>query len=316
MKVGILLKILSANHLPLKQGTAVALGNFDGVHIGHKKLMDELVFYAKMHGLFSCVYTFSHTPANILSGKIVSPRLTPDREKEKIITEMRVDGLYKEDFAAVWHLSPEEFVRDILKEKFKSRHLVVGFNFSFGKDGSGTAQTLTELAQKYGMTVSIIPPVIYGDVLVSSSYIRRLVEKGDMESAVLYLGRPLFIDMPVVEGRKIGHQIGVPTINQNFPEENVIPRKGVYACTCDIDGEPYIGISNIGVRPTVTGHFEGPVVCETHIFNYVGILYGRNVKVSFYKHLRDEMKFSSTMELKCTILRDMDAVRDYFNLYY
>lgn len=310
------MKLLSPGDLPLKQDTVVALGTFDGVHIGHRKLLDELVFHAKTHGLLSCVYAFSRPPANILSGKIVSPRLTPEREKVRILSEMQIDVLYHEEFENVRTLSPEDFVKNILHGKMRARHLICGFNFSFGKNGKGTAETLTALAARYGMTVTVIPPVICGEILVSSSYIRYLIQKGDMENAALYLGRHFFLDVPVAEGRKIGRTIGIPTINQYFPAENVIPRRGVYACTCHIDGDPYLGISNIGVRPTVTGASDGPVVCETHILNYVGILYGRNVKVSFFKRLRDEVRFSSLDELKYTVMRDIETVKDYFNLYY
>ena len=261
-------------------------------------------------------YSFPRPPANILSGKVVSPRITPDHEKQKILSELHIDALYLEDFEQVRNLSPEEFVKNILGKKLRARHLICGFNFTFGCNGEGNADSLTELAAHYGMTVTVIPPVICGEILVSSGYIRHLIQKGDMESASLYLGRPFFINVPVVEGRKLGRTIGIPTINQLFPDENVIPRHGVYACTCDIDGDLYLGVSNVGVRPTVTGNFNGPTVCETHILNYLGMLYGRNVKVSFYKRLRDEVQFTSLDELKSTVMQDIEKVRDYFNLYY
>lgn len=307
------MQIISTSSLPLDHGTALAIGNFDGLHMGHMKLIDEILFLSRRHGLKSLVWTFNEHPENIISGSYVTKSITTIEEKAELLSEMNVDEMYIEDFSRVRDLTPDEFVDKILLEQFNVRYVVCGFNFRFGKGNSGDAEYLKERLAQRGVTVRIIAPIIYDDKVVSSTYIRSLIENGDMETVSRIMKREFYINFPVVQGRHLGREIGVPTINQEFPPDHIIPKKGVYACAVYINGGPYIAVSNVGTKPTVNGDH---VSCETHILDFCDNLYGKNIKVCFFKRLRDEKKYSSLEELKAAIRNDIDKTREYFNLKF
>lgn len=294
--------------------SAVALGNFDGLHIGHIKLIDEILYHSKRENIPSVVWSFRQHPENMIRGDITVKRITTLDEKAELLSSKGVDYLVLEDFNAVRDLSPDEFIKNILIDSLHARLVVVGFNFRFGKNAAGTSEYLSRELKKYGVTVKIIPPVIYGDTLVSSSVIRALIENGSMEQAALLLGRPFFISFPVIHGRAFGRTIGIPTINQLFPDNHIVPERGVYATACHIDGLPYLGVCNVGVRPTVSN--AETVTCETHIIDFVGSLYGQNIRVEFYKKLRSETKFSSVDKLQDQIKRDIEETKSYYNLHF
>ncbi|MPN26917.1 Riboflavin biosynthesis protein RibF [bioreactor metagenome] len=205
-----------------------------------------------------------------------------------------------------------DFIKNILIDKFHAAVVVCGFNYSFGKDGTGDAVFLESCLGRYGVKTIIIPPIICGDVLVSSTFIRYLIENGRMEEASEFLGRNFFITFPVVSGHKLGRTLGTPTINQNFPKDHILPRKGVYAVRVNVGEKELYGISNVGTRPTVCS--EGNINCETHILDFNGDLVGKNIRVSFCKRLRDEIKFCSIDELKRQIKLDIASARDYFSI--
>ena len=293
--------------LPSGLQTAVALGSFDGVHSGHAALIRRAVDFAKAHGIASAVWSF-RDDASALPGKSGSV-LTTLREKLSLIASLGVDYALLEDFSRVRDYTPGRFVNELLIEGCGTVCAVCGFNFRFGKNGLGDCDTLRELMSPRECIV--VPPVYRNGRLVSSSAIRLLIGAGEMEEAAVMLGRPFFIDFPVVHGKQLGRTIGIPTINQNFPEGHIIPKSGIYACTVDIGGDIFLGVSNVGLRPTVE---SGPhkINCETHIINYNGWLYGKSIKVSFYKRLRDEMKFAGVPELKAQIERDIASTSAYF----
>ncbi|MBE6687830.1 MAG: bifunctional riboflavin kinase/FAD synthetase [Ruminococcaceae bacterium] len=307
------MQLLSKRDLPLRHATALAIGNFDGLHIGHMKLMDEILFLSRRHELKSVVWTFNEHPENIISGKYVTKSITTIDEKVELLSEKKVDLMYIEDFRLVRDCTPEEFVDRILIEQFNVKFVVCGFNFRFGKGNSADAEYLKERLALHGVQTCIISPIIYDDKIVSSTYIRSLIEKGDMEMVARLMRREFYINFPVVQGRHLGREIGVPTINQEFPPDHIIPMKGVYACAVYINGEPYIAVANVGTKPTVEGDH---ISCETHILDFCGDLYGKNIKVCFFKRLRDEKKFSSLEELKGVIRNDIDRTREYFNLKF
>ncbi len=174
--------------------------------------------------------------------------------------------------------------------------------------------TLKELLGSRNIKLTVIEPIVCGDILVSSSYIRKLIESGNMEAASLFLGREFFINFPVIHGRQLGRKLGIPTINQEFPPGHIVPARGVYACSCYIDKEPYICLTNVGCKPTVTD--ETKITCETHILNFSGDLYGRRIRVNFFKRIRDEKKFPSIEILKSEIQKDIATTISYFNLNY
>lgn len=286
---------------------SVALGNFDGVHKGHAELIRRAVTFAREHNIKSAVWTFASSTAS-LPNKPDSLTLTSESEKLSLIRELGVDYAILADFESVRGMSPEEFVSEILIGQCNAEAVVCGFNFHFGKGGVGDAAMLSRLISP--RECIIVEPVYVNDTLVSSSAVRELVESGDMESAAELLGHPFSITLPVVEGKHLGRTIGIPTVNQNFPDGHIIPMSGIYACTVEISGEIYMGAANVGFRPTVESTRR--INCETHIIDYDGDLYDKQVKVSFYKRLRGELRFDSIEALREGIQNDIRKTREYF----
>ena len=316
--------MITLSHYPEKnafpalfeRGSAVALGNFDGIHLGHQNLIRTAVEAARNEGLFSCVYTFRTHPAAFLGR---TPTLiTNNEEKEEFLRTLGPDFLVTDDFSAVKGLTCDEFCEKILVGKLNCKIAVCGRNFSFGKDRAGNCDTLRREMEKFGAEVIVAKDVFYRDEdgttdLIHSTVIRRYIAEGDMERARALLGRPFSIYYPVVHGRHLGTEIGIPTINQAFEGTKLKPKNGVYACICTIDGKKYIGLSDVGTKPTVTdGAEQAPILCETHILNYHGDLYGHSVKIEFYTRLRDEKKFSSLEELVSEIRRNIEQAKQYF----
>lgn len=287
---------------------SVALGNFDGVHIGHAALISRAVEYAKEHGIKSAVWTFADESA-VLPNKPGVRCITTMREKLELFKALGVDFVLLEEFSRVRDYSPEKFVQELLVGQCNAACTVCGFNFRFGKGGVGDSDTLQKLMSPRDTV--IVPPVYVGGQIVSSTLVRERIENGDMESVAALLGRNFSVDLPVVEGKRLGRTIGVPTINQNFAPGQVIPKGGVYACLVDIDGTEHIGVANVGIRPTIKEdtHF---VNCETHIVDYEGELYGKNVKVRFCLRLRDEMRFSHVDALGAQARCDIESAKEYF----
>lgn len=285
---------------------SVALGGFDGVHKGHAELIRCAVEYARARGIKSAVWTFSD---EILPSKPDAKIITSVRERLLLIRELGVDYAFLADFDAVRDYSPEHFVSRVLIEGCGAVCAVCGFNFRFGSRGAGNAEKLKELMAP--RETIIVPAVYEGDIPVSSSAVRALVESGDMEGAAALLSRPFSIERPVVSGKRLGRTIGAPTINQNFERGFVIPAHGVYACLAQVDGVTYTAAANVGTRPSVECG-EREVNCETHIIGYDGDLYSKNVRVAFYKRLREETRFSDVDALRAQIARDVNDTKEYF----
>jgi len=195
--------------------------------------------------------------------------------------------------------------------KLDCRCAVCGFNFRFGSGGKGDAETLSRLLSQSGASTAVVPPVVCENgSLVSSSIIRTLIENGETEEAAVLLGRPFSINFPIVHGKHLGRTIGLPTANQTFPEGHIIPRCGIYSSSVEIDGKVFMGVTNVGSRPT----FENcaAINSETHIIDFDGILYDKSIKISFYKRIRDEIRFSSADELCAQVSQDIKSTRKYF----
>ncbi len=289
-----------------KRDTALALGNFDGIHLGHAELIAQTVEYARKNGLCSGVWSFDGYSAKKRDKNIITPE-----QRSRVISSLGAEYLFLNDFGTVCEYTCEDFVKRVLIDKCGAVTVFCGYNFRFGKNASGDAEMLKTLMEKYGREAVILPEVKYCDSTVSSSLIRGMIESGDMEKCRVFLGRPFFIDFKVVHGKQLGRTIGSPTINQNFPTDHVIPMYGVYACMAEVDGVRYRACANVGVRPSVEN--TDAVNCETHIIGYDGDLYGRFVKVEFFKFLRGEMKFSSVEELKEAISKDVEKTKRYFD---
>ncbi|MBQ4067197.1 MAG: riboflavin biosynthesis protein RibF [Clostridia bacterium] len=294
----------------LPAGAAVALGNFDGVHRGHQRLFDAARGLADEGKCScSCAWTFT-SPAKI------SPILclTDMNAKLRLFAQYGLDYAVFEDFELVKNMPCREFVAEYLVEVLGAGYTVCGFNFRFGKGGAGDSALLSATMAELGKGCHVVPAVIHEGLVVSSTEVRKRVECGDMSGAADLLGHPFSIKFPVIHGQKLGRTIGIPTINQSFPEGHIVPRQGIYACSCYVNGEIYLGVANVGVRPTVS---DGKTVnCETHIINYSGDLYGKEIEVEFYERLREEMKFDSVDALRRQIRIDIAECLDYFCTMY
>ncbi|MBQ3528419.1 MAG: riboflavin biosynthesis protein RibF [Clostridia bacterium] len=293
--------------LSLPEGCALCLGNFDGVHRGHKKLFDsarELVLEKSC--AYSAVFAFTTLAKPVFS----VPFITDMQTKLALFCECGLDYAAFEDFDALKDMTPEEFVSDTLEKGLSAKAVLCGFNYRFGKDGAGDANTLSSLLSERGITSRVIAPVEHEGTVISSTQIRKHITEGRLEEAQILMGHPFSICFPVIHGKQLGRTIGIPTINQVFPEGHIIPSCGIYACSCFVDGEIYLATANVGVRPTVEN--DGGVNCETHIINYNGDLYSKEIRVEFYCKLREEMKFDSLEALRRQIKIDISATLEYF----
>lgn len=289
--------------------SVVALGCFDGVHRGHAAVISEAKRIAGEQNLCCIVWTFDMPPRNFfVKGSV--PLLTDCAEKQEQINRLGADVLVSVPFdASVSSLSPEDFFTDILYRGLSARHIVCGFNFTFGKGGTGNTHTLRDLCREAGMGLSVLPPVCIDDEVVSSSRIRALIQEGDSESATRCLGRPYSFSAPVIHGQHLARKLGFPTFNQCLPEGFAIPRYGVYASYATLDGKTYPGITNVGIRPTVGGNQP---CAETHLFGFSDNLYGKKMRVHFLHFLRPEICFSSVEALSAQVHQDIQSARLYF----
>lgn len=288
----------------------VALGTFDGVHIGHEKIMRTMVSEARQAKGKSIVYTFSNHPRNFLKPERPIKLLTLQETKTRLIEKLGVDMLVYHEFdERLAHMEPLSFVRDILVACFRPHKVFVGYNYSFGFRGKGTPEVLEDLGREFDFSVEIMPPVCFHQDPVSSSRIRQLLEAGEIETAARYLGRFPDIRGQVIPGNGIGRRLGFPTANLLVPAELLLPLPGVYFGLVKIQDSPkedsYEAVINIGSRPTVGGT---NLSFEVHLLRFDGDLYGNSLTVEFRKRLRDEIKFRSLEELKHQIAKDIAMV--------
>lgn len=286
--------------------TAAALGNFDGVHLGHAALLRRTAEAARSRGLMSLAYTFDRHPENAMAGAVVTPMLTDRAEKAARIAEEGVDCIcfahFTPELAA---LSPGDFVRQVLRDQLRARVCVCGFHYHFGAGGAGDAHMLASLCAAEGIETVVLPPVTVDGIVVSSSLIRSLIASGQIERAERLCGHPFVVRGEVLDGKHLGRTIGLPTINQRMPEDGVVPRYGVYESRTVVGGAEYRSISNVGMRPTVAGE---SLNCETHIIGYEGDLYGESVPVRFVRFLRPERKFPSVEAMREQIESDIERM--------
>ena len=291
---------------------AIALGFFDGVHLGHAALMKRTNQRAAELGAVPSVLSFDVHPDNLVFGKEV-PLINSAAGREDIIR--RYFGIENVVFIhfnkAVMCMPWMEFADSLINE-LNVCHIVVGHDFCFGYKGEGTAEKLKAYCEEKGIGCDIIKPVTLDGKVISSTYIRELIKEGNMEEAGRFLGHPHSLADTVRSGYHLGTKMGAPTINMRFPQGVLVPKFGVYATKVYIEDKScYIAVTNVGVRPTVS---EGEVVSvESHLLDYSGNLYGRQVRLEFYKFLRPEVKFASPEELFSQIHKDAEAAREYFN---
>jgi riboflavin kinase/FMN adenylyltransferase len=286
------------------------IGIFDGVHLAHLAIIDKLKKTAQDINGESVIVTLWPHPRIVLHKEGEPLRLINTLEEKIIKLENAgVDNLiilaFDKKFATMGF---EEFVKNILFDKFCIRHLVVGFNHHFGKNREGNYSKLQELSQKLGFTLEQLNPFIVNDEKVSSSAIRKFILTGKIEKTNELLGYSFFVTGKVVVGKKLGKDLGFPTANITISEPNkIIPQNGVYAVMIEAEGNTYMGMMNIGYRPTID-HNSINRVLEVHIIDFVGDLYNKLISVSFIKRIRDEQKFDSVEELVNQIIKDKENI--------
>ncbi len=292
--------------------TCVALGNFDGVHVGHRKLIETAAEKAAEKGLSSAVFTFSNHPKSLIPGAKPVKNIVYPIEKEALIEALGIEYYFNFEFTKdIMTMSPEDFVRVFLHDMVNAREVVCGFNYHFGYKGEGDTKLLRILGAKYGFRVNEVKAVSVDGDVVSSTLIRNTIMAGEMEECARYLGRNYDIAGEVVVGNRLGRTIGFPTSNIMIDETMVTPPNGVYVTYCIYNGVKYPSITNVGIKPTV-GTFKKNM--ETHIFNFDKELYGKKIKVEFIKKTRDEVKFQSIEELSAQIARDCNDAKRYHGL--
>ena len=280
----------------------LALGNFDGLHRGHLKIVERVKRGAAEHGGTPMAMTFDPHPPRVVRPDKAPPLLMTKAQRLEALHAAGINSVAVVRFTremSQW--DPETFVRTVLVEWLRVSEVWVGANFLFGHDRSGNFSSLRTLGQRYGFRAEKIDPVRYKEFVVSSTRIRRLVAEGRMDEAAALLGHGYYIDGQVVEGRRRGRELGFPTANLQTANE-LIPPHGVYATTMIVDGIVHAGITNIGVNPTFG---EGnPTTIETYLLQYDGNLYGRQVRLGFVQRLRDERRFDDVDALKAQIEAD------------
>ncbi len=290
--------------------TAVTLGNFDGVHMGHRRLIQLTKEYAEKENLKSVVFTFWPHPMFIFQNKEHSALIMAPEEKKYAMEQMGID-LYIEypftkEFAS---MSPEDFANDLIFDKMNCKVLVVGENYHFGHRHAGDYKLLMELGKKRGVKVIYVPSVMYGEERVSSTRIRNCLVERDIDMANRLLTVPYYILGTVAQGKKLGRTIGFPTINIVAEPIKLFPPNGVYATKTVYNGKSYFGVTNVGLNPTVNGQYK---TVETYLFDFHEVVYGESIKTYFFQWIRDEQKFPNVEALKEQLKRDAQSSLDYF----
>ena len=289
--------------------TSLTLGKFDGVHLGHRMLMDQ-VLAAKDQGCIPTVFTFDKFPSQFLRKESV-PSILLEEEKEQVLENLGIERYvlfpFHEQTAS---MEPEEFVEKILVNTMKIRELYVGADFRFGRGRRGNADLLERLSKNYDFVFKAVDKRLYKGAEISSSRIRECISNGEMEDVTAMLGRPYQMSGEIIHGRSLGHKIGVPTINQAVPEDKILPRFGVYCARVTVEENEYFGIANVGSKPTV--QCEPIYGVETHLLDCNEDLYGKQAKTELLHFVRPEQRFGSVEELRLQLKSDIIVGRNYF----
>lgn len=291
--------------------TSVTLGKFDGVHLGHRMLMEN-VLSAKADGCTPTVFTFDTFPSQFLRKESITSILI-EEEKEQVLEQLGMERYVLFPFhEKTASMEPEEFVEEVLVKTMKVQQLFVGADFRFGKGRRGNAELLAILAKKHGFLFKAVDKRMYKGAEVSSSRIRDCIVNGEMEDVSAMLGMPYRITGEIIHGRSLGHTIGVPTINQAVPEGKILPKLGVYCARVTVNDREYYGIANVGSKPTVQDEIIYGV--ETHLFACSEDLYGKTATTELIHFVRPEQKFSSVEELRQRLESDKSVGRNFFEI--
>ena len=288
--------------LPEDQRTVVTLGKFNGVHRGHQKLIRRVGELGMKHDWKKTVMAFSNRDKKLLTRQ----------ERIHMLEKMGIEFLVECTLdKKMMHMSPEEFVKEILVERLHAAHIVVGPDYRFGYQRKGNTLVLSQLGQIYGFEVEILSKEMDGPREISSTYVREQLNEGNIEKANQLLGYSFSTEGEVVHGRRLGRTIGVPTANLIPSKEKLMPPNGVYVTRTHFGEESYMGITNVGYKPTVGG--EQFLGVETYLFDCAQDLYGREAKVEFFHFVRPERRFESLQALKAQLERDIETGKKYGN---
>lgn len=294
----------------MKEKVIFALGFFDGVHLGHQALLRACRQLAKEQGCKAGVVTFSSHPDTLVSGE-TPPLINSPEDRKGLLT-----GCFGMDCVLEFPFDRElmnthwsQFLQALIQ--LGAAGFVCGSDFRFGSGGLGTAKKLMAFCSKRGLAHTVVPQQTLDDIRVSSSYIRKLLEAGEMAQAVRFLGHPHILTGKVISGRRLGRTLGIPTANIPLPDGVICPRHGVYACKAIVEGQEYLAVTNIGTRPTVGGHHT---TVEPWLLDFEGDLYGKHLILLFYDFIRPEQKFHSLDALKDEIQRNAEKTRKFFQI--
>jgi riboflavin kinase / FMN adenylyltransferase len=285
--------------LEVRNGSAIAIGNFDGFHLGHKKIIDTLKTIANQKNLASVIVTFTPNPKLFFGRE--QYLISTDEQKKELLEKQGVDYLSIIDFPSVVDMTDEDFLVNFLIRKFHMKHIVMGENFRFGKGREGDISFLKAASERFDFQFSVVKSVMLGDTRISSTTVRRLLADADLECANRMLGRTYVVEGTVTEGKKVGRQLGFPTINV-FTNNTLLP-EGVFKTSVEVDGQIHNSITYVGCCPTYNGK-EKKV--ESHIFDFESNVYGKHVKIFFEKKLRDDIKFDTEKGLIKQIRKDIE----------
>jgi riboflavin kinase/FMN adenylyltransferase len=288
----------------MKKKKIFALGFFDGVHLGHQALLEACVDMARKFGCEPAAITFDRHPQSLFA---VNPPalINANADRDALLRQYGIHSIYRFPVTAeVMSTSWQDFLTELME--YGAVGFVCGDDFRFGHKGEGNCETLRQFCAEQDLPCIIVPEQTVAGRRISSTYIRERIEAGDLETATKFLGHPHILSGEVVQGRQLGRTIGVPTANVLIPEGVVVPKLGVYACTCHINGKIHVAVTNIGSRPTVEGH---QVRAESWILDFEGDLYGKEITLHFHKFLRPEQKFDSLEALRAQI--QLDAAESF-----
>ncbi len=289
--------------------SSITLGKFDGVHLGHRMLMEN-VLMAKKNGCVPTVFTFDRFPSQVLRKETVTSILV-EEEKEQVLADLGIERYVLFPFhEKTASMEPEEFVEEILVKTMHVKELFVGADFRFGKGRRGNVALLETLAEKHEILFKAVDKRMFKGAEISSSRIRDCIVNGEMEDVTAMLGIPYQISGKIIHGRNLGHTIGVPTINQAIPEGKILPRLGVYCAKVTVENKEYYGIANVGCKPTVQEEIIYGV--ETHLFACNEDLYEKQAKTELLHFVRPEQKFASVEQLIRQLKEDKKTAINYF----
>jgi riboflavin kinase/FMN adenylyltransferase len=286
---------------------AVTIGSYDGLHLGHQEIIKQVIERARGQGGEAVVLTFEPHPVKFLNPQAPFPLITSHRKKMMLLERFGVNCTINLPFTkALAHMSGEEFINEIVQKRMAPRWVVVGFNFTFGKNRTGTPDELKKIGTNLGFEVEIVPPFTVNGEVVSSTRIRDLITRGNIKEANLMLGRDFIIMGNVIHGHARGKGLGFPTANIEITSD-LYPKEGVYAATITHEGKTYHGVVNIGTNPTFS---DKEFAVEVFLFNYQGDLYGKELQVALVDRVRDEQTFPSPDALMQQMEKDVNRAEE------